>query len=374
MRPKKIAKENGFAQIPHGIIDAAIPDTLKLLLWYCYDKSAGWTFSVPEVHRSLGKTPQCIRKYFRVLIAAGAFTNKRYGKSEHFSYPYYTFDRTQVDAVVKSQLKVNPETDPESDVETDVETNPETDPDIQVSDTKNDIPRLNTKIDGNKKDGNEIKNTKGLAGTPSEKHSEPSHDAEGGGVLGGMSTSSRSAPAATQYAEGSSSAGETELESPSQPPSSTAAVASSVNSAEGSSDAGGNIKKDATLILNAAPIIQRSADGNANTTATNGSTGRSANSASGTSANLGGPRGDLPPEVREFALETVKDCTEEFGFTEEQSQRFTTQLLNALASCRWDGPLDKKVMGKAAVERTCLELLIFRNTLKKEKHSTPPSK
>jgi hypothetical protein len=318
MSRKKIAKENGFAQIPHGIIDAAVPDTLKLLLWYCYDKSAGWTFSVPEVHRSLGKTPQCIRKYFRVLIAAGAFTNKRYGKSEHFSYPIYTFDRTQVDAVVKSQLKVNPETDPESDVETDVETNPETDHDIQGSDTKNDIPRLNTKIDGI-----ENNHTKGLDETPSENHSGTSHDAEGGGVLGGMSTPARSAPAATQYAVGSSSAVETGFESPSQPPSSTAAVASSINSAEVSCDA--------------APIIQCSAGGNANVTATNGSTGRSADSASGTSADSRGPRGDLPKRVVEVAGWWIADWKKNARFTEASIEAMTNEMWKQLNQIKhWD--------------------------------------
>ena len=34
----------GLAKVPHGIIDAAIPDMLKLLLLLCYDRPADWTF------------------------------------------------------------------------------------------------------------------------------------------------------------------------------------------------------------------------------------------------------------------------------------------------------------------------------------------
>lgn len=163
---KTITKENGFAQVPHGIIDAGIPDTLKLLLWYCYDKSDKWTFSVPEVSRSLGKTKQSIRQYFRILLDAGVYRKSGERQVKHGKYPIYKFDPARVDAVVKSQLKVNPETDPEFDPETNPETDVENNPDTGKTDSNTDVPILSTENEGREKDGTETHNN---------KESEPAH-------------------------------------------------------------------------------------------------------------------------------------------------------------------------------------------------------
>src|SRR4051794_35582107 len=103
-KPKAV----GWAKIPHGIVDAAITETLKLLLWYCYDKPEDWTFSVPEVARSMRKTPQCIRSHFRDFTDAGVFTKARMLQTQHGLTPLYSFHRDKVHAFIKSKLKVNP--------------------------------------------------------------------------------------------------------------------------------------------------------------------------------------------------------------------------------------------------------------------------
>ena len=150
MSKQNILDKKGFAKVPHGIADAAISDTLKLLLFLCYDRPADWTYSVVEVARTMGKTPQCIRKHFRLMIDAGAFTRAGTKPVRHGIVPIYSFQPEEVAAVVASQLKMNPETDPETDVETNPETNAETNTETGGSHTNNHIPTSNTKNDGNK--------------------------------------------------------------------------------------------------------------------------------------------------------------------------------------------------------------------------------
>lgn len=149
-------KGKGWAPVPHGIVDAAIPDVMKLLLWYCYDKYPKWRYNVTDVARSLDKTPQCIRKHFRTLLDAGVL--KRTGEMETKGgiLRLFSFHPDQVDNYVKSQLKVNPATDPESDVETNPETNPET----GVSHTNTHLPKLHTENHSTEKKGTENNSTK----------------------------------------------------------------------------------------------------------------------------------------------------------------------------------------------------------------------
>ncbi len=161
-------KGKGWAKVPHDIVDAAIPDTLKLLLWLCYDRPADWTYSVAEVANTMGKTPQCIRKYFRLLTAEKVFTEAGVRHIRHGSYPIYSFHPAQVDVVIKSQLMVNPETNPE----TDVETIPETDPDTGTSHTNTDLSKMIIK-----KDCTENGFTKGI-GTALEKGSSLAEEFE----------------------------------------------------------------------------------------------------------------------------------------------------------------------------------------------------
>jgi predicted transcriptional regulator len=172
MKTDNQTKAAGWAKVPHGIVDTAIPDMAKMLLWYCYDKPADWTFSVADVVRSLGKTPQCIRRHFNIFTAAGVLKNVGEKQNKHGRYPIYSFAPAQVDAFVKSQLKVNPETDPETDLETDVETNVETNPDIQGSHTNTDIPKLNTEKNNTKTDSNENEATKAFDSEDLKKMAE----------------------------------------------------------------------------------------------------------------------------------------------------------------------------------------------------------
>ena len=143
-----------WATVPHGIVDANLNDTLKLFLWLCYDRKATWTFSVPEVAKTLNRTPQYIRKFFRLMITKGAF--KRCGtiKEGRHLVPIYSFHRESVPAVIKSQLKARPENDPESDGETDEETHGEIDGEIDgettVSPNDTDITTMNNEIDRTK--------------------------------------------------------------------------------------------------------------------------------------------------------------------------------------------------------------------------------
>ena len=46
MNEESKPKTKGWAKVPHGIVDAGIPDTLKLLLWYFCDKPADWTLKL----------------------------------------------------------------------------------------------------------------------------------------------------------------------------------------------------------------------------------------------------------------------------------------------------------------------------------------
>jgi hypothetical protein len=160
---KKI-KGTGWGKVPHGIIDAAIPDTLKLLLWYGYDKPDDWTFSVAEVSRSLGKTKQCIRSWFRKFVDAGVFTQAEIKENKHGTFPVYSFHREPVDAFIKSQLKFDPETNPETDVETD----PETNPDLEKTPTNTDIPRLITKNDCTENKSTKEKSASSFPSMPSD--------------------------------------------------------------------------------------------------------------------------------------------------------------------------------------------------------------
>jgi hypothetical protein len=157
---KKTVKGKGWAKVPHGIVDAAIPDVMKLLLWYCYDKYPKWRYNVTDVARSLDKTPQCIRKHFRTLLEAGVLRKTGEMETKGGILRLFSFHPDQVDAFVKSQLMVNPETDPESDPETDVETNPETNPETGVSHTNTHLPKLPTENHITEKKGTENNRTK----------------------------------------------------------------------------------------------------------------------------------------------------------------------------------------------------------------------
>jgi hypothetical protein len=273
-------KGKGWAPVPHGIIDAAIPDTLKLLLWYCYDKYPRWKYNVTDVARSLDKTPQCIRKHFRSLLDAGVL--KRTGEMETKGgiLRLYSFHPEQVDAFVKSQLKVNPETDPETDVETDPETNHET----GVSHTNTNLPRLSTE-----KDVTENGSTKGIDASSSPNTSSDSSQAACGGVQVGMPS--------TSAAHSSDS--------------------TTIQYACGNSNAGGRNEADSALVSVSAPMVQGSASGDANRGARKNGTGHSGTAATRAAGTKG--IGLTETELDELVTET--------GYTREQLKRMENGAL-----------------------------------------------
>lgn len=236
-------KGKGWAPVPHGIIDAAIPDTMKLVLWYCYDRYPRWKYNVTDVARSLDKTPQCIRKHFRSLLDAGVL--KRTGEMETKGgiLRLYSFHPEQVDAFVKSQLKVNPETDPETEVETDPETNPET----GVSHTNTHLPKLPTE---NHSTNNH--STKAIDASTSSTLTADSSEAASGGVQIGMPST-------------------TVAPSPSD--------STTIQYACGNSNSGGRNEANSALVSVSAPMIQGSASGDANRGARKNGTGHSDTSA-----------------------------------------------------------------------------------------------
>lgn len=174
----RIPKGTYWAAVPHGIVDAAIPDTLKLLLWLCYDRPANWTYSVAEVAATMRVTKQCVRSYFRDFIAAEVFRRTGTKSTKHGSFPLYSFDRERVDAFVKSHLTVDPETDPE----TDVETNPETDPETGRTHTNTDLPKLITENNPTDNNGSENHRTKAVDASASSNSSLDASQAACGGV------------------------------------------------------------------------------------------------------------------------------------------------------------------------------------------------
>jgi hypothetical protein len=261
-KPKAV----GWAPIPHGIVDAAIPETLKLLLWYCYDKPKDWTFSVPEVARSMRKTPQCIRSYFRNFADAAVFNKAGMLSTHHGLTPLYSFHREKVDAFIISRLKVNPETDPETDRETDPETDiekqPETDSAIGLSDTKKDIPIISTETKYTEKEITKGNGTNGIDGSSSLKSPSGENRMNLGDefekyfqayeiiVQGVVSTPSVSDSVA-HAADGGESVGG--LSTP------VASPAPTIQSAYGNSNATGDDNHNDGLASPGAPVVQGSA-------------------------------------------------------------------------------------------------------------------
>lgn len=150
MKSDKKPETVWWAPVPHGIVDANLNDTLKLFLWLCYDRKATWTYSVPEVAKTLNRSPQYIRRFVKLMIAKGAFKRCDTIKKDRQLIPVYSFHPEHVSAVIKSQLKARPENDPESDGETDEETHGETDGETPVSPNENDITKRNNEIDSTK--------------------------------------------------------------------------------------------------------------------------------------------------------------------------------------------------------------------------------
>lgn len=154
MNSDKEPKPVWWAPVPHGIVDANLNDTLKLFLWLCYDRKATWTFSVPEVAKTLNRSPQYIRKCFRLMIAKGAFKRCDTVKKGRHLIPVYSFHSEYVSAVIESQLKARPENDPEIDSETDEETHGETDSETPVSSNDTNITTINNEIDSTEIESN----------------------------------------------------------------------------------------------------------------------------------------------------------------------------------------------------------------------------
>ena len=228
-----------------------------------------WRYNVTDVARSLDKTPQCIRKHFRSLLDAGVL--KRTGEMETKGgiLRLYSFHPEQVDAFVKSQLKVNPETDPETDVETDPETNPET----GVSHTNTHLPRLPTENHRTKNHS-----TKAIVASTSSTLTKDSSGAASGGVQLGM-------PSTTVDPSPSDS--------------------TTIQSAFGNSNAGGKKEADSALVSVSAPMIQGSASGDANMGARKNGTGYSGPSAT----RADGTKGIGLTDAELDALVTESGCT-----------------------------------------------------------------
>lgn len=245
---KKKVKGKGWAKVPHGIVDAAIPDVMKLLLWYCYDKYPKWRYNVTDVARSLDKTPQCIRKHFRTLLDRGVFRRTGEMDTKGGILRLYSFHPDQVDAFVRSQLKVNPETDVENYHETEGETDPET----GVSETNTELPKLSTESHCTKNHS-----TKAIDASTSSTLTADSSEAAIGGVHLGMPS--------TTVAHSSDS--------------------TTIQNAFGNPNDGGKKKADSALVSVSTPMIQGSASGDANMgarTNTSGRSEKSANRAAGT--------------------------------------------------------------------------------------------
>lgn len=47
---------NTFSQIPHGIVDAPINNTLKMIIWFLYDNADTYTHSASNVAHRLQLT------------------------------------------------------------------------------------------------------------------------------------------------------------------------------------------------------------------------------------------------------------------------------------------------------------------------------
>jgi len=341
-KPKAV----GWAKVPHGIIDAAITETLKLLLWYCYDKPEDWTFSVPDVARSLDKTPQCIRKYFRQFADASVFTKTSELPHKHGLIPLYSFHRHNVDAFIKSQLKLNPETDPETDretdPETDVERNPETDPATVVSDTKKDIPIISTETTYTEKQSTKGNGTNGIDGSPSLKSPSGQNGVnlakefesflQDARITMPNVSSNSSVPFSgeTQAAEGGVQVG-----AASTP---LASTVPSIQSAYGNSNGGDKDKPDEGPVCTSGAVIQGSAKGNTNTAAQpiNESEHRAAptRGAAGTIAKSGNVRGLMPRDA-EWCAERLIRSWKGYRFAPESLRTMETEFRKRLAETDW---------------------------------------
>ena len=155
----------GFAQIPHGIVDAPINDTLKLLLWYFYDNDDDFTHSVSSVATRLNLTPQCVRQHFRICVEGQILVLKEIlhtKQNKHAKVPIYLFKKENITNFVRFAIDYKPKKKTSKDTmdhetqdsrsddnhETNRETNHETD--RETKHTTNNTNVHNTNLDNNK--------------------------------------------------------------------------------------------------------------------------------------------------------------------------------------------------------------------------------
>ena len=302
-----------FAVVPKELISSRkLKPSEKLILTHCLaryqtktESGVPWTFSTPNMAIGTGLSERTIRRHLpkllkqEILKLYGTMEYRTTKDGEKLTYEVYSFVPPKLETFLISaeEWKVVPHSDKMSAKSSDKLTD-------KLSDKTPPIIEDNKREDGKKED-DKINFT-------GQSVLNGSEQVDCGGVLDGLSTSARSAPAATQCAVGSSSADGDPFEQFFK-------------------------KKDAIPVLGAAAVIQRPAGGNANKTATNDSTGHSANSASGTSATSGGPRGDLPPAVAEHAEWLVADWKKHARFTEASVEIMADEMWKQLNEIKdWD--------------------------------------
>ena len=286
-----------FAKVPHNIVDVAVPDMMKLLLWYCYDKSPEWTFSVGEVAGSLGKTNSCIRRYVRTFTATGVLKQVGENKNKYGWYPIYKFDRTKVQSMLLGHLKMNPETNPETDVETKGGMGGETSGGIQESHTDINSTEIDTtNINRSEINSIEIKPTKGFSDNAVPNSNPPSSQDAEGGLVG---VASNLVPALPLVSNG-------------------------IKPAVGISDVGGNKDTGTTTGTSSAPAtIQTSAGGDTNETVIQ------------TGGSKGGRRLALVNDNCEWLMNRwLKD--EKTPYTKTSIELIKQEILKELAAINWE--------------------------------------
>ena len=130
-------KTEYFAQVPHSVILANIPDKLKILLCYCYSNALTFRYNVPEGTLLLKADKRTTQRHFKTLIAAGILTATTPYKVKHGEIPNYLFNPQKVPVFIGSQpertlagleMSEEPPTEPATTPATRPATQPPTDP------------------------------------------------------------------------------------------------------------------------------------------------------------------------------------------------------------------------------------------------------
>jgi hypothetical protein len=135
---------NGWAKVPHGIVEAPIKTNIKMLIWLGYDQSEDWTHSVAYIADQLKLTTRTVQRDMQPIIQAGVYVKVGLKKVPYGSYPIYAFKREAVEPFIQAA------TEPA----TKAPTQPATEPATKETTNKNNNKKSN-KIDSNKRNNKE---------------------------------------------------------------------------------------------------------------------------------------------------------------------------------------------------------------------------